>query len=50
MLVLNRHPNQVITIGDHIQITVVSIDYNRHQVVIGIDAPRELPSPSTGNL
>ena len=43
MLVLNRQEHETITIGDHIRITVVRIDYNRHQVTIGIEAPRELP-------
>jgi len=41
MLILTRKPGEVITIGDDIQIHVLSI--KRGQVRIGIDAPRDIP-------
>ncbi|WP_372759110.1 carbon storage regulator [Litorivivens sp.] len=40
MLVLNRTPGQVFTIGDDISITIVSV--NGKNVRVGIEAPREV--------
>lgn len=40
MLVLNRTPGQVVTIGDDIRITIVSV--NGKNVRVGIEAPREV--------
>ena len=40
MLVLNRTPGQVFTIGDDIRITIVSV--NGKNVRVGIEAPREV--------
>lgn len=40
MLVLNRTPGQVFTIGDDIRITIVSV--NGKNVRVGIDAPRDV--------
>ncbi|AKG03896.1 carbon storage regulator [Salimicrobium jeotgali] len=40
MLILNRKENESITIGDDIEIKVVSVEGN--QVRIGIDAPSHL--------
>ena len=40
MLVLTRHANQKIVIGDNITITVLEV--RGDQVRIGIDAPREV--------
>ena len=40
MLVLNRTPGQVFTIGDEIRITIVSV--NGKNVRVGIEAPREV--------
>lgn len=41
MLVLSRKPTQVITIGDDIRLTIVSVRADR--VKVGIDAPKEVP-------
>jgi len=41
MLILTRKPGEVITIGEDIQIHVLSIKGG--QARIGIDAPREIP-------
>jgi carbon storage regulator len=41
MLILTRHPHQVVMIGTDIQITVLDIVGNR--VRLGITAPREIP-------
>ena len=41
MLVLTRHINEKIIIGDSIEITVVDIQGD--QVSLGIKAPREIP-------
>ena len=41
MLVIRRKRDQVIRIGDAIEITVLEIDNG--QVKIGINAPREIP-------
>ena len=41
MLVLTRHINEKIIIGDNIEITVVDIQGD--QVSLGIEAPREVP-------
>lgn len=41
MLVLSRNRDQVICIGDNIQITIV--DIQRDKVRLGIDAPPEVP-------
>ncbi len=41
MLILTRKPGEVITIGDHIQVHVLSIKGG--QVRIGIDAPKDIP-------
>lgn len=40
MLVLSRKANEAITIGDDIQVTVLSIDADR--VKLGIEAPRDV--------
>ncbi len=40
MLVLNRTPGQVFTIGDDIRITIVAV--NGKNVRVGIDAPRDV--------
>ena len=40
MLILSRHPQEKIFIGDNIVITVINVNHN--QVRIGIDAPREI--------
>lgn len=40
MLVLNRTPGEVFTIGDDIRITIVSV--NGKNVRVGIDAPRDV--------
>jgi carbon storage regulator len=40
MLVLSRKPNQGVCIGDHIHITVLSIE--RGRVKLGIEAPDEV--------
>ncbi len=41
MLILTRKPGEVITIGDQIQVHVLSIKGG--QVRIGIDAPKDIP-------
>lgn len=41
MLVLSRHPNQKLCIGDNIVVTIVDVRGDR--VRIGIDAPKEIP-------
>jgi carbon storage regulator len=41
MLVLSRKPNQSIMIGSNIRILVVGFD--RDQVKLGIEAPRDVP-------
>jgi carbon storage regulator len=41
MLVISRKPSQSIMIGDDIRVYVVSFD--RDQVRLGIEAPREVP-------
>lgn len=40
MLVLSRKPNEAITIGDDVKITVLSVDADR--VKLGIEAPRDV--------
>ena len=40
MLVLSRHPDEKIHIGDHIVLTVVEVRGDR--VRIGIEAPRDI--------
>jgi len=40
MLVLSRKPNQGVSIGDHIHITVLGIE--RGRVKLGIEAPDEV--------
>lgn len=41
MLVLTRHPRQVVMIGQDIQILILDVAGNR--VRLGITAPREIP-------
>lgn len=41
MLILTRHPRQVVMIGHDIQVLVLDIVGNR--VRLGITAPREIP-------
>lgn len=41
MLLLTRKEGETITIGENITVTVQAI--NGNQVVIGIEAPREVP-------
>jgi carbon storage regulator len=41
MLVLTRKLGEKITIGEHIEITVIEID--RYKVRLGITAPRDIP-------
>lgn len=41
MLVLSRHKNESITIGDDITITIV--DIRGDKVRLGVEAPREVP-------
>jgi carbon storage regulator len=41
MLILTRHPRQVVMIGADIQITVLEIVGDR--VRLGVTAPREIP-------
>ena len=41
MLILTRRINEVIRIGDHIQVVIVAIEGNK--VRLGITAPRSLP-------
>lgn len=41
MLVLSRHRDEVIMIGDDVKITVV--DIRGDKVRLGIDAPKDLP-------
>ena len=40
MLILSRYPQEKICIGDNIVITIIRVNHN--QVVVGIDAPREI--------
>ena len=40
MLVLTRKPNQAIVIGDDVRVVIVSVD--RDQVLLGIEAPRQV--------
>lgn len=41
MLILTRAPNEKITIGDNIEITVLSVTGN--QVRLGVEAPKDVP-------
>ena len=41
MLVLSRHKDEVLTIGDDVRIKVV--DIRGDKVRLGIDAPKEVP-------
>lgn len=41
MLVLSRHKNESIMVGDNVMITVV--DIRGDKVRLGIDAPKEIP-------
>ena len=41
MLILTRTPNESIRIGDHIEVTVLSVKGS--QVRIGVSAPKALP-------
>ncbi len=41
MLVLSRHRDEIVTIGDDIEITV--LDIRGDQVRLGISAPRNVP-------
>ena len=41
MLILSRNIGESIKVGDNITITVLDVD--RHQVRIGIDAPKAVP-------
>lgn len=41
MLVLSRHRNESITIGDNVKITIVEIRGDK--VRVGIEAPKDLP-------
>ena len=43
MLVLTRHTNESIKIGNEAEITVVVLGIKGNQVKIGIDAKREIP-------
>lgn len=40
MLVLSRHVGETLTIGDNIQITILS--YDKKGVRLGIDAPKDI--------
>ncbi|MGO9114414.1 MAG: carbon storage regulator [Thermoguttaceae bacterium] len=40
MLILSRHENEAIVIGGCIKVTVVEI--RGHQILLGIEAPREV--------
>lgn len=42
MLVLKRRPGQSIMIGEHIEVTILSISAADDNVRVGITAPREL--------
>lgn len=41
MLVLSRRPDEDIVIGDRIVVRVIRVDGER--VILGVDAPREVP-------
>lgn len=43
MLVLTRHTNESIKIGNEAEITVVVLGIKGNQVKIGVDAKREIP-------
>jgi carbon storage regulator len=40
MLVLQRHPGEAIRIGEDVEVRILAI--SRHQVKIGVVAPREI--------
>ena len=42
MLILTRREGKAFFIGDDIKVVVTNIDYNRDQVSIGIEAPKDI--------
>ena len=43
MLILSRHNNESILIGEEVSVTVFDIDRENQKVIFAIDAPREIP-------